>query len=189
MEFKVSGDKDKPLEGALVLHNGNKVGQTKSDGVARLRLQGAEGETFSFLVQCPAGYQSPLKPVVVTLRRLADNSKTPEYALSCPPTSRSVVVSVRADNGPNLPIVYLGREVGRTDESGAAHLLLQLRPNEQFELSLNTGGKDAEMLRPQNPVAAFQVKGQDDVFSFDQKFAIEKKKIVAGKGRVGPKPL
>ena len=53
---------------------------------------------------------------------------------------RRVVVAVRAENGPNLPVTYLGRAVGRTDASGAAHVLLAMHPGDQFSLGLDTSG-------------------------------------------------
>ena len=84
---------------------------------------------------------------------------------------------MRAENGPNLPVVYLGKEVARTDAAGAAHVLLSLKPGDQFEISLNTSERGSERLRPQNPAVAFVVKGRDDIMTFDQHFAIEKKPV------------
>ncbi len=186
--IKFSSAKDKPLKNALVLHEGKKIGVSGDDGAALLRLRGAEGETFLFSVQCPAEFESPKAPVTVVLRRVIDSARRSEYFVSCPPLTRTVVVAVRAENGPNLPVIHLGREVARTDESGAAHVMLQLRPNESFELRLDTNDKSAERLRPQNPVATFVVKQQDDIFAFDQKFSLEKKRIRYG-GPVGPTKL
>jgi hypothetical protein len=77
-----------------------------------------------------------------------------------------------------LPVLYLGREVARTDAFGAAHLLLQIRPEEQFDLTLATTEKGGEQLRPQNPVATFSVKHQDEVFVFEPHFTVEAKKVV-----------
>jgi hypothetical protein len=116
------------------------------------------------------------------LKRLTDTSKTPEYAVSCPPKNRSIVVAVRAEGGPNLPVLYLGREVARTDASGSAHVLLKLEPGEQFSLTLNTG--DDKLVRPQSPVASFAVGNRDDVMLFDQRF--ERPKPVF---RAGPAPV
>ena len=129
--------------------DGKEVGKTDAEGVGKLKLEGTDGETFPIGVACPDGFRSPARPVDVTLRRLEDG-KLPEYFVSCPPATRSVVVAVRAENGANLPVVYLGREVARTDGSGAAHVHLRLKP--------------------QNPTASFVVKDHDDVFSFDQRF-------------------
>lgn len=179
---RVSGDPGQPIKGAALLHNGEKVSQSGDDGVARLKLTGKDGESFDIAVSCPDGFQSPQKPIQVVLKRLADDKK-PEYDVSCPPTIRSVVVAVRADGGANLPVLYLGREVARTDGAGAAHVLLKLKPDEPFDLVLGT--QDNASLRPQNPFASFVVKERDEVFVFDQRFELEKKKVSKG-GRRGP---
>jgi hypothetical protein len=183
---KVTSDRDKPLEGAIVLYEGKKVGLTNVDGAALLRMRGTEGVSLLINVQCPAAFESPPKPINVVLRRVVE-SKRPEYSVACPPSIRTVVVAVRADNGPNLPIMYLGREVGRTDEAGAASVLLLVKPNEQFQLAFNTTEKGNERLRPQNPVATFLVKQHDELFTLDQRFSLEKKRYVGGGW--GPKRL
>ena len=175
---KVEGDPGKPIEGAAILHNNAKVGVTAQDGSAMLKLRGDEGESLFFMVQCPEGHEAPSKPITVTLRRIADPTKHPEYTATCAPSMRTVVVAVRADNGPNLPVMYLGREVARTDESGAAHVMLTLRPAESFQLALKTTDEEAgALLRPQDPVATFVMKNQDDIVRFDQKFQVQRRVI------------
>lgn len=172
----VSGDPGRPIKDAFVTYNGQKVSQSGADGVAPLKLTGKDGEVFDVSVTCPEGFLSPSRPVQVVLKRLADPTKKPEYDVSCPPSQRTVVVAVRADGGPNLPVLYLGREVARTDASGAAHVMFKLKPDEQFDLVLGTG--DNDRLRPQNPFASFVVKERDEVFTFDQRFELEKRKVV-----------
>jgi len=115
----------------------------------------------------------------------------PEYTVDCPKAARTIVVAVRADSGPNLPVMFLNREVARTDVSGAAHVLLEVPPNQMFSLQLSTAADDAKDLRPQNPTATFEVKQEDAVFVFDQKFKQERKKIISrGKPKpTGPTPL
>jgi hypothetical protein len=185
---KVESDPGRALPGADVLLENTRVASTGTDGTATLKLKGNEGETMLFQVKCPEGYQSPSKPISITLRRIASPSKRPEYGASCPPATRTVVVAVRADNGPNLPVMYLGREVGKTDESGAAHVLLTLKPDDTFQLMLKTDVEGGERLRPQNPMATFVLKGQDDVLTFDQAFVVERKKVRPS-GPRGPTPL
>ncbi|MBI3201365.1 MAG: hypothetical protein HYZ29_07460, partial [Myxococcales bacterium] len=109
-----------------------------------------------------------------------------EYQVDCIKSSRTVVVAVRADSGANLPVMYMGKEAGRTDASGAAHVFLEVPPNQVFQLSIATDGDGAKDLRPQNPTATFEVKQADDVFVFDQKFKVEKKKVRGG-GKPRPK--
>ncbi len=150
---KVYGDPGQPLKGAEVWYKQKKIGVTDDSGVVNFRLKGAEGEVYDLTLKCPTGFQSPGKPVSVTLRKTTDPSQRPEYQVDCPKATRAVVVAVRADSGANLPVMYLGREVARTDVSGAAHVLLDLPPNQMFQLSISTEGDGAKNLRPQNPAA------------------------------------
>jgi hypothetical protein len=171
----VTSDPGVPMPGAELLFNGKAVGRTDDNGVGQLKLNGNDGDVFQVMVKCPEGYASPTRPISVQLRRLADQGKYPEYEASCPPTMRTIVVAVRAENGAGLPVVHLSREIARTDESGAAHVLFNLPPGESFDLMLDTS-KD-ENLKPQNPVASFTVSQRDDVFLFDQKFDKPEKKV------------
>jgi hypothetical protein len=111
----------------------------------------------------------------------------PLYEVSCPPEVRTIVVAVRATQGPDLPVMYLGKEVARTDASGAAHVQLRLHPEERFELMLSTEGRE-QRLRPENPTAVFVAKDRDEILFFDQRFEVEKPKRRAG-ARPGPKPF
>lgn len=173
---------------AALLFDGKKVATTGPDGVGVIKLVGKDGETFKVTVSCPEGFDSPAQPLQVMLKRLTDTSKTPEYAVSCPPKTRSIVVAVRAENGPNLPVMYLGREVARTDDSGSAHVMLKLEPGEQFALTLATG--DDKLIRPQSPVASFAVGNRDDVVLFDQRFERPKAPVYRGPVRqAGPRKM
>lgn len=183
--IRVNGDPGQPISGATVQYNGKKVSESGADGAAPLKLNGKDGETYDLMVACPEGFLSPTKPLSVMLRRLADPTRKPEYDVACPPTTRTVVVAVRADNGPNLPVMYLGREVARTDGAGAAHVMFKLKADESFNLVLGTESNDR--LRPQNPTASFVVHDRDEVFTFDQKFDLEKR-IFRG-GRRGPQKI
>lgn len=171
---RVSSDPGRAVKGAQLVFNGRTVTTTDDDGVGLMKLEGKDGEVFDISVRCPEGFQSPQKPTAVILKRLAESGKRPEYSVTCPPNLRNVVVAVRAEGGPNLPVLYMGREVARTDASGAAHVLFTLKPEEQLDLILGTSEKGNEMLRPQNPSSSFFVKQRDDLFSFDQKFVKEK---------------
>ncbi len=185
---KVEGDPGQPLAGAKITYKGQKIGTTNNEGRLKLRLKGAEGEVFDLIVACPSGYQSPAKPLAVTLRKVAEQGARPEYKVSCPPTTRTVVVAIRAENGPNLPVRYLGREVGRTDQSGAAHVKLSVSPNQALQLSLDTS--EEKNLRPQSPTQQFEVKNADEVFVFDQTFKKERRYRYRPRHKSsGPTPL
>jgi hypothetical protein len=190
-QLRVFSDPGQPLKGAEVYYKQKRIGVSDEAGVVNFRLKGAEGQVYDLSVKCPAGFQSPTKPLSVALRKTADPGTKPEYQVDCPPVTRSVVVAVRADSGPNLPVMYQGKEIVRTDQSGAAHLLLNVPPNQMFQLQLGTDGDDAKDLRPQNPTATFEVKNEDAVLIFDQKFAVERKRPrYTGRPRPsGPKPL
>ena len=187
---KVTSDPGRPLAGATVLYNAKPIpGATTDDkGVAKITLTGNEGDAYPVTVKCPAGYQSPTKTITITLHRFAEPAQAPEYDVACPPTTRTMVVAVRADNGANLPILHLGRAVGRTDSAGAATVLLEnLDADSQFELTLDTTEKGNDVLKPQNPSSVFAVKRGDDVLTMDVKFVVEKKKVwVGGAKRIGP---
>jgi hypothetical protein len=186
--LRVTSDPGKPLKDAIIQFSGRKIGATGDDGAAEIQLAGRDGETFEVTVACPEGYESPKAPVRITFRRLAEKSKKPEYEVRCPPTTRTVVVAVRAEGAANLPVTLLGREVARTDSSGAAHVMLTLEPGEQFDLMLDTSDEKLVDLHPQNPVASFGVGQQDDIFTFDQKFEIQKAKARPGRYVGPPKP-
>ncbi|MFO0677805.1 MAG: hypothetical protein U0169_14810 [Polyangiaceae bacterium] len=188
MNVRVESDPGVPLRGAEIVYAGKTIATTGEAGLAKLRLTGKDGESFDVNVQCPTGFASPSKALTVTLRRLVDPGKTPEFSAECRPTTRTVVVLVRAENGPNLPVLYLNREVARTDASGAAHVLMKMNADEQFDLRIGTTEKGSEGLRPQNPVATFRVAQRDEVFVFDARFAVDAPKV-HGPAPRGPTPV
>jgi len=181
----ISSDPGHPVAGARVVFKTKKIATSDAAGVARVEVGGTEGDSVSLAIQCPEGYASPEKPVVVGLRRLAPGSPPPKFESRCTPVLRTVVVGVRTDNGQNLPILQLGRTVARLDGNGVAHFVLRVKPAEQIILTLGTGEKGAEALRPQNPTLQFVAKDQDDVVLLEQKFKVEKKKVYV---KVAPKP-
>jgi hypothetical protein len=174
MLVRVESDPGAPLAGVAVLVDGAERGTTGEDGRARLSLVGVEGDMHDVSVRCPAGFQSPAKPISAPLHRIADPAKMPEYSVLCPPLERKVIVAVRAENGPNLPVRYLDNEVARTDASGSAHVELSMRPGDSFELTLSTTEPGNEKLRPRSPSAPFTARAQDDILVFDQQFTREK---------------
>jgi hypothetical protein len=183
----VDSDPGHPVTGATILRNNRILGTTGADGRAMLTLHGAEGETTDVDVRGPSPFTSPPKPMGIRLTRFDDKSKAPEYAVSCPPMLRHVVVAVKADNGPNLPVVYLNKVITRTDASGAAHFALEIAPNTQFQVTLDTS--EYNRMKPVSPTKPFTVPSHDDILVFDQKFDVEKTRgFVAAKPTVA-KPL
>jgi len=167
----VESDPGMALAGATVVRNGRDLVATDTQGRTRLVLEGFEGDTVDFMVRCPPDFQSPTKPIGVVLHRLADKGRLPEYSALCPPTTRKIVVAVRAENGPFLPVTYLGKTVARTDAAGAAHVLLAMKPGDQFELGLDTS--ENQQLRPENPTKDFVVRPKDEIQGFEVRFTKE----------------
>lgn len=164
---RVESDPGRPLPGAIIMKGGKEGPTTGADGSVTLKIPGQEGESVDLIVRCPADYVTSPKPLTVSLRR---GSKLPEYTWSCPPAIRHMVVAVRAENGPNLPVVWFGRVIGRTDGNGAFTALFPLKPGDPLELTLDTSDKAYERIHPKNPTGSFTMKPYDDVVTFDQKF-------------------
>jgi hypothetical protein len=192
VQVGVDSDPGVPLAGAQLSIGGALQGTTDSAGLAAVLLQGKEGDRVELSVKCPADYESPAGPLVVGLRRFAQGSPAPHFEVRCPPTFRTVLVGLRVENGPGLPVRYLGRTVARTDESGAALFALHARPSEQVEVTLSTA-ESADPLRPQDPKFTFVTKDADDFVLLDQSFTVEKKKVTyvrpAPAGPPRPTPL
>ena len=191
VQITVTSDPGQPLPGALILAGTKVVGKTDAAGAAKVRFGGKEGDQVELAVKCPADYSSPSSPLTIALRHLSAGSRPPQFEAHCPPTLRTVVVGVRADNGPNLPVNVLGRTVARTDASGAALFTMRLKPSEQVLVTLSTAEKGAEQLRPESPTLTFLSKDKDDFVLLEQIFTIQKAKVVyhPKKKIVGPTPL
>jgi hypothetical protein len=168
MIVRVYGDPGEPLAGARLMHGSTLLGVSGSDGVVGVKATGKEGERILLQLLCPEGHRSPSEPLSLTLRRPAERTRRPEYNANCSPLTRRLVVAVRADKGPNLPVRYLGREVARTDASGAAHVVLDSAPLQDLELLLDTS--EQPRLRPQNPTARFRVGDRDELVLLSQEF-------------------
>lgn len=175
--IRVEGDPGRPVPGTTVVRNNKTLGTTGPDGRTMLTLKGVEGETTDVNIKCPDAFTSPPKPTSIRLTRFADKSKVPEYSVICPPMLRHVVVAVKADNGPNLPVVYLNKVITRTDVSGAAHFALEVAPNTQFQVTLDT--HENSRLKPVSPSKPFTVPSHDEILVFDQKFEVERARVFA----------
>ncbi len=191
LSLRVESDPGRPLAGAAVLLGERVLGTSDEGGRVALTAQGREGDVLSFRIECPSGHQAPAAPLAVVLRRLSERDRRPEFVARCRPTERTVVVAVRAERGPNLPVLYLGREVARTDRAGAAHVSLRSTPEDTLELMLDT--KDSPRLRPRSPSARFRVGETDDLVVLNQKFQVDAVKAgprqARGPVRIGQRSL
>lgn len=184
--IRIDSDPGRAVVGATVNRNNKPLATTGPDGRAMLTLTGAEGETTDVTIKCPDAFVSPAKPTSIRLTRFADKTKVPEYTVNCPPTLRRVVVAVKAENGPNLPVMYLNRMITRTDLSGAAHFALEVAPGAQFQVTLDTA--ENARLKPPSPSKPFTAPQHDEILVFDQKFELEKQKVFVFRPNV-PKAL
>ena len=179
--IKVESDPNRPLGGVGLFHQDRELASTGADGRARVTLEGRDGEVTEISVKCPAANRQP-SPLAIALRRF-EGGKISEYEVACPPLVRRAIVGIRAENGPNLPVVFLGNVVARTDASGAAHFALDVKPGESFDVQLATETKPK--LLPRNPSRTFVMPPHDEILVFSQSFSGEKKKPVY---RGSPKP-
>ncbi len=181
----VRSDDGRPVRAEIVAGAGSVT--TNAEGRATLVAHGHDGDRVPHVVKCSKEYHSPATPLLVSLRRDAGATKRPVHEVTCVPIKRTVVVGVRLDNGPNLPVVYLGRQVARTDPSGAAHVRVEVAPGEPFQLKIDTSERGNEDLRPQNPAAEFSVDQNDDLLVFDQKMSVIPKPVLRKPVFVRPK--
>jgi hypothetical protein len=171
---RVSAEPGRPLAGAQLSLKGKALGVSDADGSVNVRVRGHEGDVLPIEITCPAGHRTPA-PVLVPLRRMGRDAEghavEPEFTAACAPLARSVVIAVRAENGPNLPLYYLGRELARTDASGAAHALLDVASEDVLELTLDT--TEQPQLRPRSPVLRVQPGPGDEIAALTQNFSVE----------------
>ncbi len=179
----------RPFGGVTVRVNDTELGATDESGTLRQDLTGPEGVPVLVSATCPEGYRSPEAPQQVTLRTIqsldpAAAARGVQVTFDCPPEHRDAVVIVRTHDQAGLPVLVDGREVARTDASGAAHVHMRTAPQTTFQIRIATA--DNELLRPRDPVMSFTVPDHDAVFSFDQRF--EEEQRVRRRGRRRPRP-
>jgi hypothetical protein len=172
----VTSDPGRGTPGVELVVGGRPLAKTDSAGRAQVALRGVEGDAVELAVKCPEGFRSPSEPILVSLRSLSTGSRAPMFDAHCAPLTRTVVIGIRAENGPNLPVTYLGTEVGRTDAWGAAHVFLTVKPNEQVTIALDTKSESPKRskLRPESPTLTFVAKDKDDFVTLEQKFEVER---------------
>jgi hypothetical protein len=172
ISINIDAGPNRPVAGATVHAGTSELGTSDAEGRVNAVLSGLEGQVLELSVECPDGHRSPDKALAVTLRAVAETDRRPEYHARCEPLLKTLVVAVRAEHGPNLPVLYLGREVARTDRDGAAHVLLRRPAEDTVELTLDT--HEHPELRPRNPSARFQVGFEDEVVAFEPPLQLPK---------------
>lgn len=177
--FTAVADPGEGLAGVQLTANGAPIGTTGADGRLHVDLTGPEGSPVQIGATCPEGHRPPTTLPLITLRHVISLDPTTaalglQVSVACPPAQRHGVVVVRAggdQSHPNVPVLIDGREVARTDASGVAHVALDMQPGQSFQVLLATA--DFPNLRPQSPRQSFTFPDGDDLFVFDQQFAVE----------------
>ena len=172
-----------PVADAAIFAGPSLIARTDAEGKARLEVRGTEGESFSLRVQCPPAYRSPEQTLEVRRLDIVSSTTLPQYEVRCNKVRHTLVVAVRVENGPSLPVTYLGKEVARTDESGAAHVVLEMDVHDRAELVLRTAGTENDKVHPQNPSAVFEMPDHDDFQIFAMTFTRDAKKSPPVGGR------
>jgi hypothetical protein len=120
---------------------------------------------------CPDGY-SPEEGSVTAVLRSYEGARVPELLVRCAAERARLAVVVKVENGAHLPVRHRSRILAVTDEDGVAHVLLEGKPGDTVELSLNT--EKQPRIRPSNPSARFTLAAANDVALFEQKFLVER---------------
>jgi len=183
----VVGEDKQGLPDAQILLGKKVAATTGKTGTAKLFFRGEEGSAVSLTIKCPPSYASPSKPITVGLRHLDPGSPAPRFEAECIRQTHTVLIGLRAVNGPDLPIVRLGQVIGRTDQAGTAHLMMETNPNETISIKLDTTGN--YLLRPENPNLTFVAKDIDEFVLLEQKFLVKKRYVKPVAKPPRPQPL
>jgi hypothetical protein len=160
-----------PVAGVSVLSEGKRLATSGPDGHARLEIEGHDGDAFRVTVECPDGFLSAEPASFELLVRSADEvAKVPRFESRCAPASLRTTVTLRT-NGPNLPVLYRGKEIARTDGAGAATMQLEVPVHEDASFLLDT--RTAPKLRPQSPTFAVRPVRGGESFLLEQSFTVE----------------
>jgi hypothetical protein len=171
----VVSDPGQPLADAVLRRAGRDIARSDATGSIAVTLPGKAGDVITLDLLCPEGYRTPNTPLNVMLRELQNRERLPEFSMACPPLTRNVVIAVRATQGANLPLRYLGQELARTDDNGVAHALLRAKPGDTLTLTLDTSS--APQLMPRDPELKLNVPERDELYVFDQAFTRPKPKL------------
>jgi len=189
--IRVTAGDNAPLKGVQVRPtagpSAGTSGLTDQNGLVRIKIAGDEGARVDLAVACPEGYSAPPAVTKVTVRRA---SKVPQIDIPCRPYEHAVVIAFKSTGAVNIPILYLGREIARTDSAGYALIELEPKVGENLEFTLDTSDPSHKYLRPQSPGRSVQVPDGEEVFTIEQKFTEDrpKPKLVAAKKK-DPHPV
>jgi hypothetical protein len=177
LDFVVESDPGVGLVGALVVVEGERVGQSDSNGFLRASVDAMPGSLIRIEHDCPEGYADPLEAKHLRLRDyevVSAASPSPmEITLECRPERRVGAFVVRARNGSDLPVLLNGEVVAMTNSSGVAHFSTSAPAGSEYVVQIDTMRNPR--LLPRSPTRLFTLPDHDEIFVVDQSFEVAKR--------------
>jgi len=166
--IRAASEDGEPLVGIPIVSRSTVIGRSDETGALLVQMQGQEGLDVSFTAQCPAGSKPIGVPPTLRLRTLGGGAR-PEVEVSCGRDKRTAALLVSAPGFAGLPVLVHDREVGRTDATGTAHLLLQGDPSTPLRVVLDT--RSLPNVVPPSPHRDLQIGSRDDIVVFAPELA------------------
>lgn len=155
--------------------DGRELGVTRADGELHAQLQGQEGQRVALSFACPVTHRTLDERRELTLRATQPIAGAQlavlAIAVRCAPIEHLAAVVVRA-SGPGvagLPVRFQGEPLARLAHDGTAHVLVPVRARQPLQVMLDTSAAPA--LRPANPVQTFELRDDDRLVLFEQRFS------------------
>jgi hypothetical protein len=181
-EIIVTNESGQPFPGVPVMVGERELKKTDAAGKAPIDSSQADGESIVLNLRCPDGFLQA-EPVTVRVQR-TEGQASSRFDRVCKARYRSIGVVVRAENGPNMPVMSLSQEVARTDASGAAHFVMRQESGQSFQIGLVVTDPK---LKPQSQTTYQVPVGEvDDVVLWNIKFEREKPKFYVPPKQKGP---
>jgi len=158
------------LSDVRVAVNGKEVGSTGPEGGLAIKILAHPGKVVRIQTKCPKAFRDSRDVKTLKLQVFERNEpvNTLRVTSVCKPRTRTAAVLVRAPGWANLPVLWRGQAVGKTDKNGVAHILMaKMSPKTRFQLTLDTSSKPR--LRPKSPSATFALADADRAFTFEQR--------------------
>jgi len=149
------------------------IGKTEEDGHLRARVHASDGQSFRFHAKCPGGHSSSKIPDRVVFRdtRGLEGSRTQsmKFQIRCTRNERVVALLVHAGGQAGMSVLVDGVVSGTTNAEGFAHLRLDVEPNSEFEVSLDSSAFPE--LLPSNPRRVLTIGDEDELVVFEPAFS------------------
>jgi hypothetical protein len=185
LDFVVESDPGVGLAGALVVVEGERVGQSDSNGFLRASVDAVPGSLIRIEHDCPEGYADPPEAEPLRMRDyevVGPASPSPmEITLKCRPQKRVGAFVVRARNGFGLPVLLNGEVVAVTNSSGVAHFSSSAPAGSEYVVQIDTTRHPR--ILPRSPTRLFTLPDHDEVFVVDQSFELAKRSGPQRRGR------